>query len=131
MLSACSKLSKLKESSRHPVIFILDPRIQSLPWESLPCLTSCKQPASRVPSLSFLHTIISGACFLSKEELEASISKVLDSSNISPAMLSACSKLSKLKESSRHPVIFILDPRIQSLPWESLPCLASCRQPAS
>ena len=78
-----------------------------------------------------LRTIISGACFLSKEELEASISKVLDSSNIAPAMLSACSKLSKLKESSRHPVIFILDPRIQSLPWESLPCLTSCKQPAS
>jgi len=78
-----------------------------------------------------LRTVISGACFLSKEELEASISKVLDSSNISPAMLSACSKLSKLKESSRHPVIFILDPRIQSLPWESLPCLTSCKQPAS
>ena len=78
-----------------------------------------------------LRTIISGACFLSKEELEASIPKVLDSSNISPTILSACSKLSKLKESSRHPVIFILDPRIQSLPWESLPCLASCKQPAS
>jgi len=78
-----------------------------------------------------LRTILSGACYLSKEELEASLSKVLDTTSISSSMLSACSKLSKLKEASRHPVIFILDPRIQSLPWESLPCLVTCKQPAS
>jgi len=78
-----------------------------------------------------LRTILSGACYLSKEELEVSLSKVLDTPSISSSMLSACSKLSKLKEASRHPVIFILDPRIQSLPWESLPCLATCKQPAS
>ena len=78
-----------------------------------------------------LRTILSGACYLSKEELEASLSKVLDIPSISSSMLSAYSKLSKLKEASRHPVIFILDPRIQSLPWESLPCLATCKQPAS
>ena len=78
-----------------------------------------------------LRTILSGACYLSKEELEASLTKVLDTPSISSSMLTACSKLAKLKDASRHPVIFILDPRIQSLPWESLPCLAACKQPAS
>ena len=78
-----------------------------------------------------LRTILSGACYLSKDELEASLTNVLDTPTISSSMLSACSKLTKLKEASRHPVIFILDPRIQSLPWESLPCLAACKQPAS
>ena len=75
-----------------------------------------------------LRTILSGACYLTKEELEVSLSKVLETTT---TMVSACSKLSKLKDASRHPVIFILDPRIQSLPWESLPCLVASKQAAS
>jgi len=44
-------------SRRHPVLLILDPGIQSLPWESLPCLTTTKQPMSRLPSLPFLNCL--------------------------------------------------------------------------
>jgi len=44
-------------SPRHPVLLILDPDIQSLPWESLPCLSACHQPVSRVPSLPFLNCL--------------------------------------------------------------------------
>jgi len=44
-------------SRRHPVMIILDPVIQSLPWEVLPSLYTSKQPMSRVPSLSFLHCL--------------------------------------------------------------------------
>ena len=57
LVVASARLGRLREAPRHPVILILDSHIQALPWESLPCLTACRQPASRVPSLSFLHTL--------------------------------------------------------------------------
>jgi len=42
---------------REPVILILDPELQTLPWESLPCLTKSKQAFSRIPSLQFLSLL--------------------------------------------------------------------------
>jgi len=51
------KLYKLSTAPRHPVILICDPVVQSLPWESLPCMKSCHQAVSRVPSLPFLHSL--------------------------------------------------------------------------
>lgn len=57
LVTASARLGRLREAPRHPVILILDSHIQGLPWESLPCLAACRQPASRVPSLSFLHTL--------------------------------------------------------------------------
>ena len=51
------KLFKLYHAPRHPVILICDPVVQSLPWESLPCMKSCYQAVSRVPSLPFLHSL--------------------------------------------------------------------------
>jgi separase len=50
-------LSKLREAPRHPVVLVLDPEVQGLPWESLPSLRACRQAASRVPSLAFLHSL--------------------------------------------------------------------------
>lgn len=54
-----TKSSNLPSTSsrRHPVLLVLDPGIQSLPWESLPCLSSSKQPMSRLPSLPFLNCL--------------------------------------------------------------------------
>jgi len=54
---AMLKLYKLSTAPRHPVILICDPVVQSLPWESLPCMKSCHQAVSRVPSLPFLHSL--------------------------------------------------------------------------
>jgi len=54
---AGAKLFKLYHAPRHPVILICDPVVQSLPWESLPCMKSCCQAVSRVPSLPFLHSL--------------------------------------------------------------------------
>ena len=39
---------------RNPVILILDPVLQTFPWESIPALYEGRQPVSRVPSLQFL-----------------------------------------------------------------------------
>ena len=50
-------LAGLSECRRHPVILILDSEIQSLPWESLPSLRTCRQAVSRVPSLPFLYCL--------------------------------------------------------------------------
>ena len=51
--------TKLDFSSepREPVILILDPEIQCLPWESLPCMRGSRQPVSRIPSLEFLSCL--------------------------------------------------------------------------
>ena len=54
---AVKKLMGLKSSPRHPVILILGPMVQSLPWESLPSLKVSRQAMSRVPSLPFLHAL--------------------------------------------------------------------------
>ena len=40
---------------RNPVILILDPELQSFPWESIPSLFESAQSVSRVPSLQFLR----------------------------------------------------------------------------
>lgn len=47
----------LSSEPREPVILILDPEIQSLPWESLPCMRDSKQPVSRIASLQFLSCL--------------------------------------------------------------------------
>jgi len=51
--------SKLDMSAheRGPVILILDPEIQQLPWESMPSLVDSKQRISRIPSLQFLSAL--------------------------------------------------------------------------
>lgn len=53
---ATNELRFLKEP-REPVILILDPEIQSLPWESLPCMISSTQSVSRIPSLQYLSCL--------------------------------------------------------------------------
>jgi len=55
--TARSDLTSLADASRNPVIMILDSDVQSLPWESLPALRQCCQPASRVPSLPYLYAL--------------------------------------------------------------------------
>ena len=57
VVEARKKLSKLSVSKRQPVLLILDPNVQQLPWESLPFLERCRQPFSRLPSLPFLHAL--------------------------------------------------------------------------
>ena len=57
VMAARTELAELKEAAREAVILVLDPHVQGLPWESLPSLTSCRQPVSRAPSLSFLHAL--------------------------------------------------------------------------
>lgn len=42
---------------REPVILVLDPEIQQLPWESIPSLTTTRQRVSRIPSLQFLSAL--------------------------------------------------------------------------
>ncbi|XP_040581053.1 separin [Lepeophtheirus salmonis] len=41
-----------QDIKRHPIILILDPDIQQLPWDALPILVN--NPVSRVPSIHFL-----------------------------------------------------------------------------
>lgn len=53
----CDTTLDFRSVCREPVILVLDPHIQSFPWESLPCLTSSKQPMSRVPSVQYLATM--------------------------------------------------------------------------
>ena len=55
--TARSDLQSLASAARNPVIMILDSNVQSLPWESLPSLRQCCQPASRVPSLPYLYAL--------------------------------------------------------------------------
>ena len=54
-------LLQLDNVKRHPVIFILDNNIQSLPFESLGCLQTPTnpQPVSRIPSMAFLCALAS------------------------------------------------------------------------
>ena len=55
--TAKTDLKSLWKAKRNPVILILDPEVQGLPWESLPLMRRCKQPVSRVPSLPLLHSL--------------------------------------------------------------------------
>ena len=50
-------MKSLWKAKRNPVILILDPEVQGLPWESLPLMRRCKQPVSRVPSLPLLYSL--------------------------------------------------------------------------
>ena len=55
--TARASLAGLSKCRRHPVILILDSEVQTLPWESLPSLRTCRQAMSRVPSLPFLYCL--------------------------------------------------------------------------
>ena len=85
--SAKTKLEYLKKAKRNPVILILDPEVQGLPWESLPLMRECRQPASRVPSLPFLYSLWSahtGTSVLSSGVAQDSVFYVLNPDNNLP-----------------------------------------------
>ena len=87
--TAKTKLESLKRAERNPVILILDPEVQGLPWESLPLMRECRQPVSRVPSLPFLHALWSahtgaGASVVSAGVAQDSVFYVLNPDNNLP-----------------------------------------------
>jgi len=59
---------------RHPVILILDPEVQSLPWESLPCMLAAKQPVSRIPSLQYLSCLWQAHCISKESVVQSGVS---------------------------------------------------------
>ena len=82
-------LESLKKATRNPVILILDPEVQGLPWESLPLMRECRQPVSRVPSLPFLYSLWSahtgtGASVVSSGVAQDSVFYVLNPDNNLP-----------------------------------------------
>ena len=87
--TARTKLESLKKATRNPVILILDPEVQGLPWESLPLMRECRQPVSRVPSLPFLYSLWSahtgtGASVVSSGVAQDSVFYVLNPDNNLP-----------------------------------------------
>ena len=87
--TAKTKLESLKKVKRNPVILILDPEVQGLPWESLPLMRECRQAVSRVPSLPFLLSLWSahtgtGASVLSSGVAQDSVFYVLNPDNNLP-----------------------------------------------
>lgn len=87
--TAKTDLKSLWKAKRNPVILILDPEVQGLPWESLPLMRRCKQPVSRVPSLPLLHSLWSAhtgteACVVSSGVAQDSVFYVLNPDNNLP-----------------------------------------------
>ena len=82
-------MKSLWKAKRNPVILILDPEVQGLPWESLPLMRRCKQPVSRVPSLPLLHSLWSahtgtGASVVNSGVAQDSVFYVLNPDNNLP-----------------------------------------------
>ena len=87
--TAKTDLKSLWKAKRNPVILILDPEVQGLPWESLPLMRRCKQPVSRVPSLPLLHSLWSAhtgteACVVSSGVAQDCVFYVLNPDNNLP-----------------------------------------------
>eukprot|EP00088_Acartia_fossae_P018578 TRINITY_DN20736_c0_g1_i1.p1 TRINITY_DN20736_c0_g1~~TRINITY_DN20736_c0_g1_i1.p1 ORF type:complete len:248 (+),score=29.61 TRINITY_DN20736_c0_g1_i1:169-912(+) len=70
----CSKL-KFETMRRSPVVLILDPELQPLPWESLPMFITCKQQMSRMPSLQYLVTLYNQHSNSSSSVLKSGVAK--------------------------------------------------------
>ncbi|CAM9591888.1 unnamed protein product [Chrysoparadoxa australica] len=54
---------------RHPVILVLDEKLQGIPWEGLPCLKG--RPVTRVPAVPFIFSSLEADWPLRKSKLKA------------------------------------------------------------
>ena len=82
----------------------------------------------------YLRTLISASCYLSSDQLALGISEVfpkIEREELNDVVKIIKSKLDKLSDAPREPVILILDPEVQALPWETLPCMRSSHQAVS
>ena len=94
----------------------------------------CVASDLKVSQRNYLEQLLSGAPFLSDKQLGQGLSRNLphlEEEEVQKLIKTSKVRLSFLSESRRHPVIMILDSEVQSLPWESLPCLRTCHQAVS